>query len=275
MCVQLATPPHPGAGPLRRETISALLNVERLRVAYGGVRAVDDIDLTVAEGTIVGLIGPNGAGKTSTIDALTGYHAPSAGTVSFDGDDITRLRPHLRARRGLVRTFQSVELFDDLTVEENQHVASQRIGVLRALRDLVLPIGAHPREDVDRALELCGLTDVADRMPTELSHGRRKLVGVARALAQRPRLVLMDEPAAGLDTDESAELGARLRTLVGEGVTVLLVDHDMGLVLSVCDQVVVLDFGQVIARGTPDQIRADDAVVAAYLGTQKEEETHA
>ncbi|MDA0159062.1 ABC transporter ATP-binding protein [Solirubrobacter ginsenosidimutans] len=251
--------------------MTALLSVDALRVTYGGVTAVNDVDLTVPEGKVVGLIGPNGAGKTSTIDALTGYHAPSHGTVVFAGDDITSLRPHLRARRGLVRTWQSVELFDDLTVEENLLVASQRMGVLQALRDLLLPIATHGREDVDWALELCGLTDVADRLPTELSHGRRKLVGVARALAQRPRLVLMDEPAAGLDTDESIELGKHLRGLPEQGVTVLLVDHDMGLVLSVCDEVVVLDFGQVIARGTPEQIRNDDAVVAAYLGGHKEE----
>src|SRR4051812_43032268 len=245
----------------------ALLNVDALRVTYGGVTAVDDVDLTVPEGTVVGLIGPNGAGKTSIIDALTGYHPPTSGRVTFEGEDITSLRAHLRARRGLVRTFQSVELFDDLTVEENLLVASQRMGVLEALRDLLLPIAAHPRDDVDWALDLCGLTDVADRLPTELSHGRRKLVGVARALAQRPRLVLMDEPAAGLDTDESLELGRHLRALPEAGVTVLLVDHDMGLVLGVCDEIVVIDFGKVIARGTPEQIRNDEAVLAAYLGS--------
>jgi branched-chain amino acid transport system ATP-binding protein len=255
--------------------MSALLSVNALRVAYGGVVAVNDVDLTVQTGSVVGLIGPKGAGKTSTIDALTGYAAPESGSVVFDGDDITGMRAHLRARRGLVRTFQSVELFDDLTVEENLLVASQRMGVVSALRDLLLPVGEHPRDDVDWALELCGLTDVADRMPTELSHGRRKLVGVARALAQRPRLVLLDEPAAGLDTDESVELGEHLRALPEAGVSVLLVDHDMGLVLSVCDEIVVLDFGQVIARGTPAEIRNDEAVVAAYLGSHKEEDAHA
>jgi branched-chain amino acid transport system ATP-binding protein len=255
--------------------MSDLLVAAGLRVTYGGVVAVDGVDLAVPAGNVVGLIGPNGAGKTSMIDALTGYHAPSAGRVTFDGRDITAMRAHLRARLGLVRTFQSVELFDDLTVEENLLVASQRMGVLKALRDLLLPIGQHPREDVDWALDLCGLADVADRYPSELSFGRRKLVGVARALAQRPRLVLMDEPAAGLDTDESQELGRHLRALPEAGVTVLLVDHDMGLVLSVCDEVVVLDFGRVIARGTPEQIRGDEAVVAAYLGSHKKEAAHA
>src|ERR1700750_802731 len=188
-----------------------LLNVDALRVTYGGVTAVDDVDLTVPEGKVVGLIGPNGAGKTSTIDALTGYHAPSQGTVTFAGEDITRLRPHLRARRGLVRTFQSVELFDDLTVEENLMVASERMGVVAALRDLLLPIGKHSRADVDWALEPCGPIAAPARMPPALSHARRKLVGVARALAQRPRLVLMDEPAAGLDTDDEGARGTPAR----------------------------------------------------------------
>src|SRR3954453_21883975 len=250
-----------------RRTVSALLNVDALRVTYGGVTAVDDVDLEVPAGSVVGLIGPNGAGKTSTIDALTGYHAPARGSVTFDGEDVTRLRPHVRARRGLVRTWQSVELFDDLTVEENLLVASQRMGVLSALRDLLLPIGSHPRDAVDWALELCGLTDVKDRFPTELSHGRRKLVGVARALAQRPRLVLMDEPAAGLDTEGTVAFGGRLRSLPDHGASVLLVDHDMALVLNVCDRIVVLDFGRVIAVGSPDEIRDAPAVIDAYLGT--------
>jgi branched-chain amino acid transport system ATP-binding protein len=247
-----------------------LLDVSALRVAYGGVVAVSDVDLRVDERSVVGLIGPNGAGKTSMIDALTGYHPPVGGKVRFAGGEITRMPPHRRARKGLGRTFQSVELFDDLTVEENLLVASAHVGVLAALRDLLLPVRRPSRVDVDWALSVCGLQDVVDRYPPELSHGRRKLVGVARALAQRPRLVLMDEPAAGLDTEESLELGRHLRSLPDEGVSVLLVDHDMGLVLGICDRVVVLDFGQVIARGTPAEIRTDDAVIAAYLGGHRE-----
>jgi branched-chain amino acid transport system ATP-binding protein len=174
----------------------------------------------------------------------------------------------VRARRGLARTFQSIELFDDLTVEENLLVASDDVSVGRALVELLL---ARRRAGgaSDWALSVCGLEDVATRSPKDLSHGRRKLVGVARALARRPRLVLMDEPAAGLDTHETAELGAHLRSLPGEGVTVLLVDHDMGLVLSVCDYVYVLDFGKLIAQGTPAEIRQNDQVITAYLGTQK------
>ena len=251
-----------------------LLDVQKLCIRYGGVVAVDNVDLGVQEGRVVGLIGPNGAGKTSLIDALSGYHAPSSGTISFDGDDITRLRAHARARRGLARTFQSVELFDDLSVEDNLLVASERVGIAGAIRDLFLPIRSSDRTSVDWALRLCGLEDVADEGPAGLPHGRRKLVGVARALASRPRLVLLDEPAAGLDTDETVVLGEHLRELPAEGVTVLLVDHDMGLVLSVCDEVYVLDFGRVIAHGTPEQIRADETVVAAYLGSRHAEEEH-
>lgn len=248
--------------------ITALLKVEGLDVHYGGVRAVSDVDMSVEEGSVVGLIGPNGAGKTSMIDALTGYHRPSGGRVRFAGEDITFLRPHLRVRRGLARTFQSLELFDDLTVEENLLAAAEDVGVLSALVGLVAK-REHDRGDTDWALSVCGLEDVADRSPRDLSHGRRALVGVARALARRPRLVLMDEPAAGLDTDETLELGEHLRALPASGVTVLLVDHDMGLVLTVCDYIFVLDFGRLIAQGPPTAVRHNPDVVTAYLGTQR------
>jgi branched-chain amino acid transport system ATP-binding protein len=248
----------------------ALLEVDRVRVTYGGVVAVDDVCVNVAEGSVFGLIGPNGAGKTSLIDALTGYHAASGGRVRFQGRDITTMRPHHRARLGLARTFQSLELFDDLTVEENVLVAADHVGVLRALGDLLVA-RTPSRSAADWALEVCGLQDVAHLHPTELSHGRRKLVGVARALARKPRLVLLDEPAAGLDTEESNALGKRLRELPAAGVTVFLVDHDMGLVLGICDEVHVIDFGKTIAYGTPQQIRQDPSVIAAYLGTEEVE----
>ena len=254
--------------------MTALLDVQGLRVTYGGVVAVDDATLTVDSGQVVGLIGPNGAGKTSMIDALTGYHPPSAGTVVFDGEDVTRVKADRRSRKGLVRTFQSVELFDDLTVEENMLVAAEHVGVLQPFKDMFLPHRNRGRDAVAWATATLGIEDLLQRMPTDLSHGQRKLVSVGRALAQRPRVVLLDEPAAGLDSDESLAFGSQLRALPAAGVSVLLVDHDMGLVLSVCDVVIVLDFGRIIARGTPDQIRNDPKVVEAYLGSSGSEVSH-
>jgi branched-chain amino acid transport system ATP-binding protein len=253
----------------------ALLEVSGLRVTYGGVVAVDEATFVVDESSIVGLIGPNGAGKTSMIDALTGYHPPTAGKVTFVGEDVTTLRADRRSRKGLVRTFQSVELFDDLSVEENMLVAAEHVGVLQPFKDMFGPHRDRGGEAVAWATETLGIAAILDRMPTDLSHGQRKLASVGRALAQRPRLMLLDEPAAGLDSDESLAFGGRLRALPGAGVSVLLVDHDMGLVLSVCERVIVLDFGRIIAVGTPDEIRNNAAVVEAYLGSSGTEQANA
>jgi branched-chain amino acid transport system ATP-binding protein len=243
-----------------------LLEIEGLRVVFGGVAAVDGVSFGVPEGSLVGLIGPNGAGKTTLIDAVTGFVSPASGVVRFLGHDLTGVSPHLRARRGLVRTFQSVELFDDLTVRDNLRAAANRRSVWQSLGDLFAPRWHGDESAIDRALDVVGLRDAADTLPSELSQGQRKLAGVARALACRPSVVLLDEPAAGLDGTETLALGQRLRDVVDDGVTILLVDHDMGLVLGTCDHIVVLNFGRVLAEGTPDQIRRDDRVVAAYLG---------
>ena len=250
----------------------ALLETRGLSVAYGGIYANDAVDLTCEPGTIVGLIGPNGAGKTTFIDAITGFTPLTAGSVSFDGTDLGGKRPNERAQLGLLRTFQSLELFEDLTVSDNLMVAAERPRWYSLLADVFHPrrndVGAAGR--VEQALDALGIRDIADTHPGELSHGQRKLVGVARALAASPKLLLLDEPAAGLDTAESRQLGDHLRSFLDLGVSLFLIDHDMGLVLDVCDDVYVLDFGKLIAHGPPADIRTDPVVIAAYLGESTE-----
>ena len=244
--------------------MSAVLATAGLSVNFGGVRAVAEVDVVVEEGQLVGLIGPNGAGKTTFIDAITGY-VRYTGRAELGGRDLEGLPPHARARMGLARTWQSTELFDDLTVRENLLVAAQRPSFLALAAELV---GRRIGESaaVHRALELLDLGAIADATPSELTQGQRKLVGVARAIAMQPRLLCLDEPAAGLDTRESEDLGQRLRQIADAGTTTLLIDHDMGLVMNICDRIFVLEFGKVIAAGSPDEVRRDARVVKAYLG---------
>ena len=226
--------------------------MKNLTVRYGGVVAVDNVSFSVEEGQIVGLIGPNGAGKTTTIDALCGFHGYE-GSVVLAGQDVVGYSPHRRAVLGLARTFQLAGVADDLTVEENvqvgQHMAS-----------------THDPAALTRILDELGLVEMRDLQVSMLSQGQRQLVSVARALAGDPRLLLLDEPAAGLDSTESLWLADRLREVRDTGVTILLVDHDMSLVLNLCDSIDVLDFGALIATGTPDQIRTNEQVSTAYLG---------
>jgi branched-chain amino acid transport system ATP-binding protein len=243
-----------------------VLVMDDLEVSFGGVRAVDSVSLAVAPERLVGLIGPNGAGKTTLIDAVSGFHRDRAtGTVRLGGHDVTDAPPHRRAHLGLARTWQGVDLFDDITVRENLAVAAHRLSFAGAIRDLLISQDDDPR--VDRTLERLRLEPVADALPRDLSAGVRKLAGVARALVQEPAIVLLDEPAAGLDRRETAWLGEQLAGLTRNGMAVLLVDHDMSLVLDVCTEVHVLEFGRLIASGTPGEVRADERVIAAYLGS--------
>jgi ABC-type branched-subunit amino acid transport system ATPase component len=232
-----------------------VLELHELTVRYGGVTAVDRVTAAVPEGSLFGLIGPNGAGKTTLIDAVTGL-TRYTGSVVFGGQRIDRWAPHKRSHAGLVRTFQSLELFNELTVRENLQTYAG------------IKLGDAADASVDRALEKMDVAWAADLYPSELSSGQARLVSVARALAAQPKLLLLDEPAAGLDAEESQWLGRRLRSLVADdGLTVLLVDHDVDLIMNICDEILVLDFGKPIAHGDPATVRADPAVGKAYLGS--------
>jgi ABC-type branched-subunit amino acid transport system ATPase component len=242
------------------------LRADGVSVAFGGVQALLEVQLEVGAAELVGLIGPNGAGKTTLIDAVTGFTPVTAGRVWVEGRDVSGLPPDRRARLGLVRTFQGAETFAPLTVEEHLLAAAHVPGRWAAVRDLVAPRRADAVDGVSEVLDELGLDAVADQYPDDLSYGQRKLVDLARALVSGPRVVLCDEPAAGLDSSETTELGGLLRRVRDRGTGVLLIDHDMDLVLEVCDRIYVLDFGRIIASGTPAVIRADQRVIDAYLG---------
>jgi branched-chain amino acid transport system ATP-binding protein len=238
------------------------LEIQEVSVRFGGLAALSEVSLSAGEGVITGLIGPNGAGKTTLFNVVTGMQRPTTGTVRLDSRDLRGLTSYRRARLGLGRTFQRLELFGTLTVAENIGVAASiaQRGVLKARSKAIHEI----REEI---LDRLGLTAVANDRADTLPTGTGRLVELARALATGPKVLLLDEPAAGQDTDETQRFSEVLRSLANEGLAILLVEHDMELVMNVCHTVVVLDYGRVICTGTPAQIRADPAVQAAYLGT--------
>jgi ABC-type branched-subunit amino acid transport system ATPase component len=250
----------------------ALLDARDVSVRFGGLVALDRVALTVHDRSIVGLIGPNGAGKTTFFGVLSGLLRPSSGTVRFAGVDMTRTSPPARARLGLARTFQRVELFDELTVREHvvlaHRVRTRRRRLLLDLAGLGHREDRAEREAVDSTLALVGLERVANAPARTLGLGTARLVELARAIATRPRLLLLDEPSSGLDareTDMLTTVFARLRE--EQDLALVLVEHNVQMVLGLADRVVVLDFGEVIAEGEPHAVRDDPAVRAAYLGT--------
>jgi branched-chain amino acid transport system ATP-binding protein len=230
-----------------------------ITVQFGGHMAVNDASIDVESGVITGLIGPNGAGKTTIFNALCGLQSLSSGRVELDGVSLDGLAPHRRARMGLARTFQRLELFTSLTTRENIQVAAEYRAGLSG--DDIDPV-----KQVDDAISFVGLDEIAETRTDALSTGQARLVELARALVTRPKVLLLDEPASGLDATETGAFTEILRALATSGVGILVVEHDMGLVMSTCETIHVLDFGRIIAVGSPEEIQQDEAVLEAYLG---------
>jgi branched-chain amino acid transport system ATP-binding protein len=246
----------------------ALLKVEEAEVRFGGVHALRGVNLDVDPGAVTGLIGPNGAGKTTLFNAICGLQGLGAGQISFDGSSMNGKKPHKRARLGIARTFQRLEVFGSLSVRENVLAAAE-------IRRRWSHDRSNPGAVADEVLELVGLSDLANRAGDTLPTGQARLLELARSLATRPRLLLLDEPSSGLSDSESEQLGDLLCQLSSNGMAVLLVEHDMELVMRICSAINVLDFGAVLTVGSPVEIRSDARVRAAYLGAVDDPEEEA
>lgn len=239
---------------------SPILNVNDVTVQFGGVTALSGVSIQAKEGEITGLIGPNGAGKSTLLGVLSGLVTPLKGRVSLDGEDVTQLAPHLRAKRGMSRTFQQLELWGSMSVRENILTAAEFAQKWNEDID--------PTYVADKLIKQFDLTAVADRPASGLSSGTGRLTEVARALASSPRIILLDEPSAGLDDFETRELNEALESVVASGTSIIIVEHHMEMIMRLCHHIWVLDFGLLIANGNPDQIRDSKEVQAAYLGTK-------
>jgi branched-chain amino acid transport system ATP-binding protein len=248
-----------------------LLMVDHLSLTFGGVKAVDELSFAVNEGDILSVIGPNGAGKTSAFNCITGFYKPTGGKVLFSGEDITRLRPSAVAARGVSRTFQNLRLFDDLSVLDNVR-AGMHLRTQQNVFDALLHTPRFRRserqatEESHKWLDFVGLRGERTGQVRNLPYGEQRRVEIARALARGPRLLLLDEPGAGLNHGEKVELLGLLRRIGALGIALVLIEHDMGLVMQVSDRIVVLNFGREIAEGTAAEVRSNPAVVEAYLG---------
>ena len=254
-----------------------LLDIQGVSKAFGGVQALADITFALSPGSVTGLIGPNGAGKTTLFNLISGIFAPDNGRIRFDGTSIKKIKPHKLVEKGIARTFQNVELFESMTVLENvlvgQHTRT-RCGIWGSILHLpgVMAEECKAREVAMELLDFVGLSDHAATQSGDLPFGWQRLLEIARALAARPKLLLLDEPAAGLNIVETLQLGDLISKIKSKGITVLLVEHDMSLTMEISDWIVVLDQGKKIAEGTPRTVQADETVIAAYLGTGSKKE---
>ncbi|MFT0531400.1 ABC transporter ATP-binding protein [Castellaniella hirudinis] len=263
--------------PTTSPSSDVLLELDRIGISFGGLRAVDDLSFQIRRGEIVGLIGPNGAGKTTVFNMITGVYKPTDGHIRWQGQDITGLPPHLVAKAGIRRTFQTIRLFTDMTVLENV-IAGQHLLMRQAWWQGLLRTPAQRQEEallVERAMAVLrqlDLADVAHEIATSLPYGAQRRVEMARTLVAQPELIILDEPAAGLNEQESAGLNDNIRMIRDAGITVILVEHDMSVVMNVTDNIVVINFGKKIAEGKPEAIRTNPLVIEAYLGQDDDDE---
>ncbi len=252
----------------------ALLKATKLSKVFGGLRAVSNFDVEINPGELVGLIGPNGAGKTTAFNLLTGVYEPTEGQIEFDGKSVVRLKPYQITQRGIARTFQNIRLFADLTVLDNVKIA-YHFHVKYGLLESIFRVGRYHNEEAEieekaiRFLEIFQLADKKAEIAKNLPYGEQRRLEIARALAAQPKLLLLDEPAAGMNPQETQQLMEMIRWIRKEfNLTILLIEHDMSLVMGVCERIYVLDYGSIIAQGTPKEIKNNPRVIEAYLGEE-------
>jgi branched-chain amino acid transport system ATP-binding protein len=248
-----------------------LLDIQNVSMHFGGLRAIKELDFSMDEGEIRGLIGPNGAGKTTFFNVVSGVYIPTRGRFFFKGEDITKLRPHRTARLGIVRTFQAITLYKHFTVQRNVMLGRHLHSHYNFLGSLfgTPASNRHEKENLEKSLEileLMGLSKYKDDLALNLPHGHQRALGVAIALAAEPTLLMLDEPVTGMNPEETAAMMKLIQKIRERGVTILLIEHDMKVVMGICDKITVLNFGQKIAEGTPQEIRNDPTVHEAYLG---------